>query len=226
MINNSGHPNVDIPMYHLLYKYFLLFALCPFAQQAHAQLEDYRVGARGGISLTHLSGEVTGRHIPRSGFHVAAFIGKPLGGRVSVQAELMMHSAGGITYLEAVSRVLPDNINEAETRLIYATLPLLFRVNLSRWLVLEAGPYLSRRLYADINFRNLSGRRASAPSVPYSISSWEAGLRGGLSLEFKPLRVGLYYMRGLSSSLQSPENTLLPETGYHVVWQAGIGLEI
>ncbi|MFP4341245.1 MAG: porin family protein [Cyclobacteriaceae bacterium] len=208
------------------FKYLLLIFLLIYALTSYAQLQNLKIGLKGGLALSNLSPQSPAEQLPRIGFHAAGFVEWRFNNRLSLQPELMLNSGGGISYLEPdIMSVERGTINEAETRLLYFSLPMMFRFRLSKWLACEAGPYLSYLAESEVQYRGGSAVMLQNGTENYTLNRWHTGLRSGLSLELAPVRLGISYVLGLTPSLRSEEAGLLPERGKNNIWQASIGLE-
>jgi hypothetical protein len=151
-------------------------------------------GLKGGLNYSSLNLSFTDWDKPRTGYHMGAFVNLPLSNWFSLQPELLYSTKG--------TRV-PYRINDwfdgqVALDLRYLDLPVMGKVTIGRFAYLEAGPYASLLLDANLRHGSFLPFLNFSRDLPNDLfSRLDYGLAAGAGLDLGRLGVGLRYNYGL-----------------------------
>ncbi|MDC7995778.1 porin family protein [Altibacter sp. HG106] len=125
----------------------LVFVLALFSLTA-MQAQEFVFGAKAGVNLASLSGDIEGDSKSRLAFHLGGVGEFKFSDAFGLQAELL-YSGTGAKFEESESFDGETFTAEATTRLSYLSVPLLGRYHINDNFSLEAGPQVSILISAE-----------------------------------------------------------------------------
>ncbi len=149
-----------------------------------------RVGIKGGLNVSNLFIDNVTDENARLGFHVGLF-GQIFSSDVfAIQPELLYSTKGSKAHYSSGS------LNQdVQYNLNYLDLPVLAVFKLGESVEIHAGAYASYLLNANISYKGDIANGADEIDKD-NLSSYDAGLSGGLGFNFKAVQVGVRYNYG------------------------------
>lgn len=176
----------------------ILYALTLFLTASfgmlHAQDNNVNTefGVKGGFNMSNLYTDDADDENILYGFNAGVYATLPVSDFVAIQPELLFTTRG--SELEYNNALAQGNI---KLKLNYIELPLLVRVNITKNFNIHAGGYASYMVSAkstgdgDFEFENQYNTD--------DFNKFDAGLAGGIGVDFSPLSIGLRYNYGLTT---------------------------
>jgi hypothetical protein len=192
-------------------KLSFLLACVIFSQAAMAQ---FNIGVKGGANIIKVDGKSFKDEF-RYGYHLGAFAEIGLGGKLSIQPEVLFNQYQ--TRVDSsFSSVYKNALNFSDNRDIklgYLSIPILASYKLGNALSLQAGPQFGILLDQNKNLLE-NGREA--------FNKGEFSLLGGAQLNISKLRLSGRYMVGLNNISDIDEQNKWKTQG----WQLSLGLSL
>jgi hypothetical protein len=192
-------------------KLSFLLACVIFSQAAMAQ---FNIGVKGGANIIKVDGKSFKDEF-RYGYHLGAFAEIGLGGKLSIQPEVLFNQYQ--TRVDSsFSSVYKNALNFSDNRDIklgYLSIPILASYKLGNALSLQAGPQFGILLDQNKNLLE-NGREA--------FNKGELSLLGGAQLNISKLRLCGRYMVGLNNISDIDEQNKWKTQG----WQLSLGLSL
>lgn len=176
----------------------ILYALTLFLTASfgmlHAQDNNVNTefGVKGGFNMSNLYTDDADDENILYGFNAGVYATLPVSDFVAIQPELLFTTRG--SELEYNNALAQGNV---KLKLNYIELPLLVRVNITKNFNIHAGGYASYMVSAkstgdgDFEFEDQYDTD--------DFNKFDAGLAGGIGVDFSPLSVGLRYNYGLTT---------------------------
>lgn len=174
----------------------LLLLLMVWGSAAIAQ--ESSVGIKGGLNLSTISTDVGSDKNLKPGFHVGVFNKFAFSETFAIQPELLFSTKGlKINYDETM-------IVDGETRFntTYIDLPIYLVFNLSEAFQIQAGPYLSYLISANVDtdadvlgFFEINTVKELDRK---NFNAFDYGISAGISFNLDPLVIGANYTLGLN----------------------------
>jgi opacity protein-like surface antigen len=157
---------------------FAAFAVVAFATQAQVKF-----GAKGGLNLANLSGDVEDNKM-KIGFNLGGLVNIPVSGNLSVQPELLYSGEGA---------KFDDGTTSANFNLNFINIPVMLKYSAEGGFYGEAGPQLGI----------LASAKSDGTDVKEFLNSTNFGLGFGLGYNMSSgLGFGARYSLGLSNMLK------------------------
>ncbi|MEK6475971.1 porin family protein [Catalinimonas sp. 4WD22] len=174
------------------------FALLYYPSTVNAQMEDSRIGVKGGLNASNFYREQVGDQNARIGFHVGLFTEIAVSESFSIQPELVLSTKGNRATYGTSDGVL-DLVGaegEVKTNLTYIDIPVLAKVTLGEVVNLHVGPYASYLIGAS---SSTEGDLASGSEELNrdNFKTWDYGLAAGLGIDLAAVTIGARYNLGL-----------------------------
>lgn len=183
----------------------LLLLLMVWGSTASAQ--ESSVGIKGGLNLSTISTDKGSDKNLKPGFHIGVFNKFPLSESIALQPELLFSTKGlKMNYDESL-------FVDGETRFntYYIDLPVYLVFNLSEAFQIQAGPYLSYLLSANVNtdaevlgFFDINTDKELDRK---NFNAFDYGVSAGISFNLNPLVIGANYSMGLNPVAKEDEPT-------------------
>lgn len=191
----------------------LMFVVITTAGLPNLMAQRISTGIKGGLTISNLyiNTDDMDDENSRLGFH-AGFFGQVMFNEfVGFQPEFLFNTKG-------VEAVYTGSINQTVNfRFNYVDVPLLFVYRPGEVLELYLGPYLGVLVYSDIRYSGtIDGHDALDRD---HFSSLDIGLSGGVSFNFRALRMGLRYNHGLKEVADTSEARFLLGSSKHAFGQ-------
>ncbi len=198
--------------------FFLLFFLIASPIAVHAQMDDSRIGIKGGFNASNFySNDVSDQNM-RIGFHVGVFTEIAFAESVSLQPELLLSTKGNrATYNIA------GLDGEVKTNLTYIDIPVLVKVTLGETLNLHIGPYFSYLIGANASSDGDLGS-GSDDLDRDNFKTWDYGLAGGIGVDLEAVTIGARYNLGLADIAESTAAKAVFDDSKNSVLQAYIAV--
>ena len=176
----------------------ILYALTLFLTASfgmlHAQEDNVNTefGVKGGLNMSNLYTDDADDENVLFGFNAGVYATLPVSDFIAIQPELLFTTRG--SKLEYNNALAQGNV---KLKLNYIELPLLVRVNITKNFNIHAGGYASYMVSAkstgdgDFEFEDQYNTD--------DFNRFDAGLAGGIGVDFNPLSVGLRYNYGLTT---------------------------
>lgn len=172
-------------------KKVLLSAVAIMAFGVAAQAQDIKFGAKAGINIVTLGGDIDASSV--TSFHVGALAEFKLTEQFSIQPELVYSLQGASTEESRSGATI-----EYTTKYNYLNLPIMAKYYLMEGLSLHAGPQVGFLLSSKVEFEGVEGETEEDVE---DVSSIDFGLAGGAEYE---LPIGIFfqarYYAGLSNT--------------------------
>jgi hypothetical protein len=160
----------------------------------HAQEDNVNTefGVKGGLNMSNLYTDDADDENVLFGFNAGVYATLPVSDFIAIQPELLFTTRG--SKLEYNNALAQGNV---KLKLNYIELPLLVRVNITKNFNIHAGGYASYMVSAkstgdgDFEFEDQYNTD--------DFNKFDAGLAGGIGVDFSPLSVGLRYNYGLTT---------------------------
>ena len=184
----------------------ILYALTLFLTASfgmlHAQDNNVNTefGVKGGFNMSNLYTDDADDENILYGFNAGVYATLPVSDFVAIQPELLFTTRG--SKLEYNNALTQGNV---KLKLNYIELPLLVRVNITKNFNIHAGGYASYLVSAkstgdgDFEFENQYDTD--------DFNKFDAGLAGGIGVDFNPLSVGLRYNYGLTTIVKDGDDS-------------------
>ena len=184
----------------------ILYALTLFLTASfgmlHAQDNNVNTefGVKGGFNMSNLYTDDADDENILYGFNAGVYATLPVSDFVAIQPELLFTTRG--SKLEYNNALAQGNV---KLKLNYIELPLLVRVNITKNFNIHAGGYASYLVSAkstgdgDFEFENQYDTD--------DFNKFDAGLAGGIGVDFNPLSVGLRYNYGLTTIVKDGDDS-------------------
>jgi hypothetical protein len=189
----------------------LLLACIALAQVSMAQ---FHLGIKGGVNLTKIQGKAF-RDEFRYGYHLGGFAEIGLGGRLSIQPEVLFNqvqtrvdSSFKNVYQDATSFS-----NYKDVKLNYLSIPLMLNYKLGSLITLQAGPQFGVLIDQQKNLLQ-NGRDA--------FKNGDFSLAGGAQLHISKLRLSGRYVVGLANVSDISDQNKWKNQG----WQLSLGFSL
>lgn len=151
-------------------------------------------GVKGGLNYSSLNFSFTAWDKPKTGYHLGAFVNVPLSDRFSIQPELLYSTKG----TRVPYRITDWLDGQVALDLRYLDLPVMGQVKLGRFAHIEAGPYASLLLDANLKHGSTIPFLNFSYDLPNDIfSRLDYGLAAGAGMDLGHLGVGVRYNYGL-----------------------------
>ena len=177
-------------------KLSIVFLLLTAASPAFAQ---WGGGLKAGLNIANFVGDDADGSDPRIAYHIGGYLNTSISDMISFQPELLISSVGSKTKESGTDPDLGDYSVEANAKLTYVTLPLMFVFNLNESVNLQAGPQLgvlaSAKLEYDIesDFITMSGTE----DVKEQFKAVDVGINAGVGANFGLINATLRYSLSL-----------------------------
>jgi hypothetical protein len=174
------------------------------ATEAQAQ-ESPRVGFKGGLNLSNLYVNDVDDENARFGWHAGFFTQLFSSEAFAIQPEINYSTKGsGITYASAG----PNGISidhDQRFNLAYLDIPVLAVFKLGKAAEIQAGPYWSYLLRAEIKNKNENTNNDFHTIDRRNFDDWDYGLVGGIGFNLgDAAQLGARYSYGLNAIADSP----------------------
>ena len=173
--------------------YLLLtaFLITPFLAQA--QMDDSRIGIKGGLNISNFYRDNVGDQNARIGFNVGLFTELAVGESFSIQPELLLSTKGNrATYGNSGSLLQ----GEVKSNLTYIDIPVLAKATFGEVINVHVGPYASYLIGANVSTDGDLGN-GSRELNRDNFKSWDYGLAAGLGVDLNAVTIGARYNLGL-----------------------------
>ena len=182
--------------------YALTFFMTASFGMLHAQDENVTTefGIKGGLNMSNLYTDDADDENVLFGFNAGVYATLPVSDFVAIQPELLFTTRG--SELEYNNALFQGN---TKLKLNYIELPLLVRVNITKNFNIHAGGYASYMVSAkstgdgDFEFEDQYDTD--------DFNKFDAGLAGGIGVDFSPLSVGLRYNYGLTTIVKDGDDS-------------------
>ena len=157
-------------------------------------------GIKGGLNMSNLYTDDADDENVLFGFNAGVYATLPVSDFVAIQPELLFTTRG--SELEYNNALVQGN---TKLKLNYIELPLLVRVNITKNFNIHAGGYASYMVSAkstgegDFEFEDQYDTD--------DFNKFDAGLAGGIGVDFSPLSVGLRYNYGLTTIVKDGDDS-------------------
>ena len=176
--------------------------MAPLVSQA--QMDDSRIGIKGGLNVSNFYQNNVDDQNARLGFSVGLFTELAVGESFSIQPELLLSTKGNrATY--GNSGGLPDAFNiegEVKSNLTYIDIPILAKVTFGEIINAHIGPYASYLIGASVSGEGDLGD-GSEELDRDNFKSWDYGLAAGLGVDLEAVTIGARYNLGLVNVAKS-----------------------
>lgn len=152
-------------------------------------------GIKGGVTLNKLTGKSFKEEFS-FGYHVGAFATLGMGGKLSLQPEVLFSQVTTDT-ASNFSAVSPGFNKVKDVKLKYLSIPILLNYNLSNLFALQVGPQYAILIDQDKNLTQ-NGKEA--------FKTGDFSMVGGLQLKLVKFRVYGRYVIGLSDISDVPNS--------------------
>ena len=176
---------------------------------ANAQDSASKFGVKGGVNFSNLYTEDVDDNNVLTGFNVGFFAKLPISNNIALQPEISYTGKGAeLVYNNALVS------GTAQFKLDYIEVPLLLVVNVTKNFNIHAGPYAAYMVSAKTTNKSDSGSYNFEDNIDTDdFNKFDAGLAGGVGLDFEPVSFGVRYNYGLtkigkedsSTSFSSPD---------------------
>ncbi|HPD53323.1 MAG TPA: porin family protein [Bacteroidia bacterium] len=152
------------------------------------------IGIKGGLNYSSLNFSFTAWDKPKTGYHLGAFVNLPLSDRFSIQPELLYSTKG----TRVPYRITDWLDGQVALDLRYLDLPVMGQVKLGRFAHIEAGPYASLLLDANLKHGSTIPFLNFSYDLPNDVfSRLDYGLAAGAGMDLGHFGVGVRYNYGL-----------------------------
>ena len=186
-------------------KHLILVLVLALFSLTAAQAQEFVFGAKAGLNVASLSGDIEGDSKSRLSFHLGGVGEFKFSDAFGFQAELL-YSATGAKFEESESFDGESFSAEATTRLSYVSIPLLGRFHINESFSLEAGPQVSILISAEeeysetITFDGETESFSETVDISEGINTLDVGFAAGATFT---LPQGIFfsarYVLGLTS---------------------------
>ena len=184
--------------------YLLLMAFIATPLLSQAQMDDSRIGIKGGLNISNFYRDNVGDQNARFGFNVGLFTELAVGESFSIQPELLLSTKGNRATYGTDDGVL-DFIGaegEVKTNLTYIDIPILAKVTFGEVINVHVGPYASYLIGASAS---TDGDLADGSEEldRDNFNAWDYGLAAGLGVDLEAITIGARYNLGLVNVAES-----------------------
>lgn len=207
---------------------FLLFAtLFAAPLVSHAQMDDSRIGIKGGLNISNFYRDNVGDQNARFGFNLGLFTELAVGESFSIQPELLLSTKGNRATYGADDGVL-DLVGaegEVKTNLTYIDIPVLAKVTFGEVINVHIGPYASYLIGANAS---TEGDLASGSQELNrdNFKAWDYGLAAGLGVDLEAVTIGARYNLGLANIAKTTAADLILDNSKNSVLQFYVAVGI
>ena len=152
------------------------------AQEKSNKNSEVRFGAKGGVNLSHFTGDNAGNSYLYVGFNVGFFAEIPIANKLIFQPELL-YSAQGSKASEPVFIDLVVYRADAIFKFNYVNVPLMFKYEIVDKFSLEAGPYIGFLTSAKLE-ATIDGVGSDSMNFKNQLKSTDFGLNLGMNYDF------------------------------------------
>ncbi|HUH51367.1 MAG TPA: porin family protein [Flavobacterium sp.] len=176
-------------------KKLLLSALCISAFAISSAQTEKSFGVKGGVNFTNLYTKDVDDNNMLISFNAGLVAILPITDMIALQPEVIYSGKGAeLKYDNAFAT------GNAKFRLSYIELPVLLRFNLTENFSLQAGPYLSYLVNADIKSESDNDIFNSQVELDTNdFNKFDYGLAGGVEFDLNPIGIGARYNYGLAN---------------------------
>lgn len=202
-------------------KLLLIFSLLALMSQTNAQEKNIQLGAKAGLNLASLTGDLDGTK-GRTSFHLGGMAEIPMTDKLSIQPELLFSSQGA---------------KDGDASLIfnYLNIPVMGKYYVTEELSLEVGPQFGYLLSANFKYETDGGdnpntetndersntKASETEDVKDDVKSIDFGLNIGLGYKMENgINFGARYNLGLANANNIEGSS---ETFKNGVFQISIG---
>ncbi len=163
-----------------------------------AQINDSdspQFGVKGGVNFSNIIAEEIDDNNVLTSFNAGVYATFPVGEILSIQPEILYSRKGGELKYES------DFLSgETQFKLNYIEVPVLFKVNVTDNLNIQAGPYFA--YLVDVQVKNDADGEAIDFEDNYDnddFNKFDAGIAVGVGLDFKSIGFGVRYNYGFTN---------------------------
>jgi hypothetical protein len=159
-----------------------------------AQEDGTKFGIKGGVNFSNLYTDNVDDNNVLTGFNVGLYAKVPLADNIAFQPEISYTGKGAeLVYNNALVS------GTAQFKLDYIEVPLLFVVNVTKNFNIHAGPYAAYLISGKTTNKSDSGSYNFEDNINTDdFNRFDAGLSGGVGLDFNPISFGVRYNYGLT----------------------------
>lgn len=211
-------------------KYIFYLLTIIFSTNLNAQ--EINFGAKGGLNLSTVTGDVAKNTNPRLAYHFGVFVDIPLSERFSVHPELLYFSIGN-TFNFSTENFrnfdLDPNVNssfKSVQRANFLAVPINFRFNFTDKFGIDIGPQVSFLLNSVGKIKQ-SNNVNDVPEKTTNSGSFRPDYGANIGLAFSPnekINIQLRYYQGLKNLINIG---FFPEArSFNVALQVSVGYVI
>ena len=182
----------------------LVAALTVMPLLSQAQMDDSRIGIKGGLNISNFYRDNVGDQNARFGFNIGLFTELAVGESFSIQPELLLSTKGNrATYGQGDGVLdLVGAEGEVKTNLTYIDIPVLAKVTFGEVINVHVGPYASYLIGASASTDGdlVNGSQELNRD---NFKSWDYGLAAGLGVDLEAVTIGARYNLGLANVAES-----------------------
>ena len=150
------------------------------------------VGIKGGGNITTVSGLENIQADYNFGWQAGAFVNIPVNEKFSIQPEVLYNTRGAV--LSSDEPIIGDKVEEANWKLNYISVPVMFQYNATPKFYVEAGPQFSYMLLSKFKSNSLTTNDNSD-----DLNKFDFGVGAGLGYWITPsLGVNARYVAGIT----------------------------
>ncbi|MFV8326488.1 porin family protein [Flavobacterium sp. ZS1P14] len=159
-----------------------------------AQESGTKFGIKGGVNFSNLYTDNVDDNNVLTGFNVGLYAKVPLANNISLQPEIAYTGKGAeLVYNNALVS------GTAQFKLDYIEVPLLLVVNVTKNFNIHAGPYAAYLISGKTTDKSDNGNYNFEDNINTDdFNRFDAGLAGGVGLDFEPVSFGVRYNYGLT----------------------------
>jgi hypothetical protein len=204
---------------------FSFLLLTSISIPALAQMDDSRIGLKGGLNLSTLyTGDIEDTD-PRVGYHVGIFTELAVSEYFSLQPELLLSTKGNVNTYDIDG---PANIinaeGEAEISFAYLELPILAKIAILEVINIHAGPYIGYMVDANTSLEGDVAGNFEEDINRDHFNNWDVGVAVGAGVDLSAVTIGARYSWGLVEVAESEAAKLLLGSGKNAVLQGYIAI--
>ena len=161
---------------------------------SEAQENGTKIGIKGGVNFSNLYTDNVDDNNVLTGFNVGFFAKLPIANNISLQPEISYTGKGAeLVYNNAFVS------GTAQFKLDYIEVPLLLVVNITKNFNIHAGPYAAYLVSGKTTDKSDNGNYSFEDNIDTDdFNRFDAGLAGGVGLDFEPVSFGVRYNYGLT----------------------------
>ena len=202
------------------YTLLLLTALIATPLVSYAQMDDSRIGIKGGLNISNFYRDNVGDQNARFGFNIGLFTELAVGESFSIQPELLLSTKGNrATY--GNSGGVPDIVGvegDVKSNLTYIDIPVLAKVTFGEIINVHVGPYASYLIGASISGDGDLGTGSEELNRD-NFKAWDYGLAAGLGVDLEAVTIGARYNLGLVNVAKTEAAELILKNSKNSVLQ-------